>query len=1174
MDRPTLVTPDNWFEVPRLIAGAVEGARLGLTTHAGDTPLGHVRFDELLAVHHTLGSWRDRDAAAGASHEALTRYDELLAESRTLVAQRAYAVLAGADTESRADTTALAFPDPAHLLLADAGAALALLRSFLALAHAPSLLRWARALATSADAVAVCRQHVWARLLLQKIVTDDDDPDARACLVAVYAPDHVAHLLADEQAAIDASGLASLASLRHTLRIDRPARQVAWRPSPARVPAAPGRDADITVLVPSYRHETFIASTIESVLGQSYPHHRVVVVDDRSPDDTARRAAAVDDPRVSVSVNATNLGLGDSVLQALHRIDTPYVALLNSDDLFAERRLEVCRAHLEASPAAQVVATGVVPIDVDDRPLTTDTVRPLTDGRRIADWVQWYTDRGAVAAGADLVDELLERNFLVTSSNIVARTAFLRACAQALQGLQYCLDWQVFLSAAIAGGLVYDPAPLLGYRLHPSNTVWFDARREVSYRLEANRVLVAALDALRPAAPVDATATARYLRRLSQHAARHSDARGLAMVAVDKLTGAALERARAASDDVHDAVHEVIDGPGAHRPKPWGASDEARALALQALVDLGREETAVAMRTAQAGWAAAVAARQSAASASEAEAAALQQATAAREAEATARRDMNQRAEADRAKAERIDRARQEAVDHAAYLQQALDQATATAAQAAADAAARAAAAAAAHAQAISQLKSAPEWLLGDRLWNRARLSRIGEPTVRALHAWRDRRNRWGLALRGWARRLGLAKPGAIVTACWSFPIHSQTFVYQEMTALAWTGMDTRVFCCDTNPQSELPAAFAGLWPKRLVMQTDWAAGQRDLAHFRTTRPARVDALLARLAQATGRTPDALLQESIVLTGFTFARHVELARASYLHTYFFYDQSFLALMAAFLLEIPRGITCYADHMLGDYAFKLVPLHLQLADVVVATSARIKDELVALGGEPGKIVVKPNGIDVARFPYVPAATRLGLTGVPELVAVQRIEPKKGLIHLVEAMARLRDRGVAARLNLVGGVDANTPTSAECHRELVARIEALQLGDTAVLHGVLQQHQFAPIVARSRIFVAPYVEVGSGDKDGIPTAVLEAMSTGLPIVATDAGSIVEASRDGIEAFIVPQRDPEALADVIARLLTDATLYTRMSDAARARAVNEFDIHVTETRLHERIRHALAR
>jgi colanic acid/amylovoran biosynthesis glycosyltransferase len=336
-----------------------------------------------------------------------------------------------------------------------------------------------------------------------------------------------------------------------------------------------------------------------------------------------------------------------------------------------------------------------------------------------------------------------------------------------------------------------------------------------------------------------------------------------------------------------------------------------------------------------------------------------------------------------------------------------------------------------------------------------------------------------------------------------------------------------------------------------------------------------VASLLEKLAGATGLSPEALLNESIVRTGFTFARHVELAGALYLHTYFFYDQSFLGLIAGYLLQVPRGVTAYADHMLSDYRFKCVPLHLELADIVVATSRRIKAELGAIGGGrfDDKIIVKPNGIDVARFPVIAPEARLAAGGVPELIAVNRIEPKKGLIHLIDAMGLLKARGVAARLNLVGGADVHTPSSADCYRQLLARIDQLQLGDAVVLHGVKQQHEFAPLMARSRLFVAPYVEVNTGDKDGIPTAVLEAMSSGLPVVATDAGSLHECVADGVEGIAVPQRDPERLAEAIERLLTDHALFTRMSHAARQRAVSEFDIHVTELKLHERIRVRLA-
>src|SRR6185295_11744357 len=238
--------------------------------------------------------------------------------------------------------------------------------------------------------------------------------------------------------------------------------------------------------------------------------------------------------------------------------------------------------------------------------------------------------------------------------------------------------------------------------------------------------------------------------------------------------------------------------------------------------------------------------------------------------------------------------------------------------------------------------------------------------------------------------------------------------------------------------------------------------------------------------------------------------------------------------------------------------------------------RIKSELNAIGGGryDAKILVKPNGIDTSRFPYIDGGERLKASGDPELISVSRIEPKKGLIHAIDAVRILKDRGIAVRLNIVGGVDRLTATSGAYLQQLTARIAELGIADRVVLHGAMTQQAFIPLLARARMFVAPYVEVSSGDKDGIPTAVLEAMSSGLPIVATDAGSIAEAVTDGVEAIQVPQRDATPLADAIGRVLHDPVMYTRMCEAARRRAVSEFDAHVTEKRLHDRIRACLGR
>lgn len=251
---------------------------------------------------------------------------------------------------------------------------------------------------------------------------------------------------------------------------------------------------DTTVVIPSYNHEAFITETLQSVLAQTYNGFRMIVVDDASPDETAQRALSVQDPRIMVKVNPSNMGLGNSILSVLGDITTPLTALLNSDDLFHPERLARCRNILLNSPETQVVATDFSFIDKDGGCLTPDNVSPLRDGRDIYYRVHWF--QGAQAMDdhqIPLFARLLKYNFLATSSNIVCRTEYLRHRAEALKDLNYCLDWQLFLDASLDGQMTYVREKLVAYRLHSGNTVWFTDDTRSAYLLEANRVVARAL---------------------------------------------------------------------------------------------------------------------------------------------------------------------------------------------------------------------------------------------------------------------------------------------------------------------------------------------------------------------------------------------------------------------------------------------------------------------------------------------------------------------------------------------------------------------------------------------------------------------------------------------------------------------------------------------------------
>lgn len=1312
-----VLTPTGWFDFEdAVLAASAAGltAEWAVLDHDAQVPLDALDVDELTLVKNFVASAWSR--LAGERHPSAIDANAihgLVEQLRRLLLQR---------LQSASPPTPgarLAMPPPRHSWFVDSSRSAWAWEQMLMNAHHAGVGRHLVELARQGGLAVEAARSPGLRALMQRLAHERRTPELLSVLRDLYrsSSDRAALVAADAQfaAAHDlgrfggpwAGGLGLGAT---TARV-RPFTIGKTRKAGAEV--AP----DVTVLVPSYNHGAYIQECLQSVLAQRHTSFRLLVVDDCSPDDTVEKARARSDRRIEVRVNGENLGLGNSVLAALATIDTPYVALLNSDDLYHPDRLGRCCKVLDGQPEVNLVTTGMRLVDADGGEIDAGNASLALDGQQLFDWVHWFAKakpRGELSQD-ELLPALLERNFLVTSSNIVCRTDWLRARAESLRSLKYCLDWQLFLDAARERSLRHIDEPLLAYRLHASNTVWFRGGRRWAFYLEVNRVVAGALRgriADIPAASdrllellrllagpvlrnrecdgaamfvnavcdaVQADAIAAQLPAVQAEVARLNEAalatlalrdaasvassadgenvaRSLAEVASELLT---LERDRADrnqryADSLDARIRECWDGRGALEGEKLAlvrrqgelaeelrvaqqdaqtlradqgelarrlqASEEAEGLARRRAEGLLRDLDAVRgdlqIQREQAAVVAEVRElvhRELAGLRAERDRLAGELQEKVRAAEGLGRalaqtgleRD-GLRGERDRlaasldersraaeglglslAQAERSNAALQvelaatqdEAAKRAEALRAALDQASGLAQdrqqsleqmerrQADLEVSLQAAS------QRLADLRRSRELAIGDLIWNKTPLSFMSRHGKKFYNRIFDAGERLSLWFGGrFGRRT--AEGVAVVASCWHWPIYSHTFVYQEMIGLTHMGLDVRMFHWEENDASQLQPAFSYLADHRTLIKPIWENHVKDKAHFDKTKPGRLRALLERIAAITGKSVDDLEKEHYVLQACTFARMAEYAGARYIHTYFFYDQSFMGLVASWLLEIPRGISCYADHMLDDFPFKLVALQIELASVVVATSERIKKELSQLSGGrfDDRIIVKPNGVDGERFPLTPRPPRQP-KDLFEVVSVSRIEPKKGLIHLAEAIAMLKRRGHAVRAHVIGAHDPHSKGSLEYSQQLEARIAELDLRDDVLLHGMKIQEEIRPILQRSRAFVAPYVELATGDKDGIPTAMLEAMAAALPVVTTDSGSILEVVDDGVEALVVPQRDSAAFAVALEKLILDPGLEKRISQAARARFDRQFDIKVTERPLHARIAELLA-
>jgi glycosyltransferase involved in cell wall biosynthesis len=223
---------------------------------------------------------------------------------------------------------------------------------------------------------------------------------------------------------------------------------------------------------------------------------------------------------------------------------------------------------------------------------------------------------------------------------------------------------------------------------------------------------------------------------------------------------------------------------------------------------------------------------------------------------------------------------------------------------------------------------------------------------------------------------------------------------------------------------------------------------------------------------------------------------------------------------------------------------------QTAAGIIAPSRFLADRLVAIGCPAGKLHVSPYGIDADRF----AAG----TSVPgRLVAVGRLVEKKAPHLTIAAFARIAGRFPDARLDMIG----TGPLERRC-RELVAE---RGLSERAHLHGAQSHEAVVRLMREAAIFVQHSVTAADGDIEGMPVAILEAMASALPVVATRHSGIAEAVEDGVTGLLVEEHDVDGMAAAIAELLARPDRAAAMGAAGRARVL----AHFTQDHARDRLR-----
>ncbi len=372
------------------------------------------------------------------------------------------------------------------------------------------------------------------------------------------------------------------------------------------------------------------------------------------------------------------------------------------------------------------------------------------------------------------------------------------------------------------------------------------------------------------------------------------------------------------------------------------------------------------------------------------------------------------------------------------------------------------------------------------------------------------------------------------------YPRYSETFIVNEILAHEAAGFDVVIRALKPSNDTHFQDAISRV---RAPVQVIDAKG---------LKPSKLWSAFSSLQRSGRLRPEALemaVREDVVLAyqAMRLALQFDAEGIEHVHAHFGTSPATVARLAAALAGISYSFTAHAKDLYHE-DFDLETFrsrHVSAATIVTISDFNRRFLVDDCGMAPDRIAVVRNGLDLDRFTSNQAEP---VEPTPHVTAVGRLIEKKGFAVLVDACAQLRDRGLDFTCEIVGGGPLEIM--------LRERIAAARLEDRILMAGPLPQEQILERMRASTVFAAPCVIAEDGDRDGVPTTILESMALGTPCVSTDVTGIPEVVQHERTGLAVRQHDATALADALERLIREPDLARRLAHNARELIEKDYD------------------
>ena len=371
------------------------------------------------------------------------------------------------------------------------------------------------------------------------------------------------------------------------------------------------------------------------------------------------------------------------------------------------------------------------------------------------------------------------------------------------------------------------------------------------------------------------------------------------------------------------------------------------------------------------------------------------------------------------------------------------------------------------------------------------------------------------------------------------FPSFGQTFCYREVVELARQGITPPIFSI-RNPSDEPPQD----WDARIVNRVHYLPEEKELLDDvrRASKKQNLDSEIIDALDEWGRRTDFLRLYQAVYVGLRL-REMGIG---HVHAHFMGMAARTAFWIHKFFPITFSFTAHANDIFAPRNFEVGLVKLvDAARVIVTVSDYAKKFLQERFPErAARIRHIYNGLNLAEF----GRTHFSCNP-PLILGVGRLIAKKGFADLIRACGLIAERGKSFRCEIIG--------EGPLEDELRGQIERLNLQDRVALSGARPMGEVRRRLIAANVFVLPSIIDPDGGMDNLPTVIMEAMATGLPVVSTKIGGIPEMVIENETGFLLKPGDAVALANAIEKVTDDRSLAQRLGHVGYQRTQELFSI-----------------